>query len=213
MLRDFQPVARLTEAPSILAVHPSLPVHSVKDLIALASSKPGELNYASAGSGTSTHLAAALFEHLAGIKLVHVAYKGGGPAVRAVIAGEVPITFATAASVSPHLKSGKLRGLAVTGSKRAAALPDLPTIAEAGLPGYEMTNWLGMFAPTGTPNAVVEKLSSAVIRAVRLPKVSKGFRARGAESSPLGTEEFTAFVKIEIEKWAKIVKATGMTAK
>ncbi len=211
VLRDFQPVARLSEAPSILAVHPSLPVHSVKDLIELARTKPGQINYGSAGAGTSTHLAAVLLEHLARIKFVHVAYKGGGPMIIAVLSGEVPVTFGTAASVSPHIKSGKLRGLAVTGSQRAATLPDLPTIAESGLPEYAMDNWLGIFAPAGTPRAVVEKLSNEAVRIVRLPEVVKGFRARGAESSPLGSDEFAAFVKTELEKWAKVVKATGMT--
>lgn len=211
VLRDFQPVARLSEAPSILAVHPSLPVHSVKDLIELARSKPGQINYASAGAGTSTHLAAALLEYLARIKFVHVAYKGGGPMIIAVLSGEVPVTFGTASSVSPHVKSGKLRGLAVTGTQRAAALPDLPTIAESGVPEYAMDNWLGIFAPAGTPRAVVEKLSSEATRIVRLPEIIEGSRARGVESSPLGSEEFAGFVKRELEKWAKMVAATGMT--
>ena len=212
VLRDFQPVARLVEAPSILAVHPSLPVRSVKDLIALARSKPKQINYASAGAGTSTHLAAVLLEHLAGVEFVHVPFKGGGPMIISVVAGEVPVTFGTAASVSPHVKSGKLRALAVTGSERSALFPDLPTIAETGLPGYAMENWLGIFAPAGTPRTVVDKLSSEAIRVVRLPEVSKGLQARGAEPSPLGPDEFTAFVKKEVEKWAKVVESTGMTA-
>jgi len=212
VLRDFQPVARLADAPSILAVHPSLPVRSVKDLIALARSKPGQIMYASAGAGTSTHLAAALFEHLARVKLVHVPYKGGGPAMISVVAGEVPVTFGTAASVSPHTRSGRLRGLGVTGGKRSALLPELPTIAESGLPGYEMLNWLGMFAPAGTPRAVVEKLSNELVRIVRIPEVSAALQASGAEPSPLGPDEFAAFVKSEVEKWAKVVAATGMTA-
>ncbi len=212
VLRDFQPVARLSDAPNILAVHPSLPVHSVKDLIALARAHPGEITYASAGAGTSTHLAAVLFEHLAQVKLVHIAYKGGGPAMIDVVAGQVPVTFATAASVSPHTKSGRLRGLAITGGRRSALLPDLPTIAESGLPGYEMLNWLGLFAPAGTPRAVVERLSAEVIRIVRLPEVSERLNAQGAEPAPLATEEFTAFVKSEIEKWSKVVAATRMTA-
>ena len=147
VLRDFQPIARLADAPSILAVHPSLPVRSVKELIALARAKPGQIMYASAGSGTSTHLAAVLFEHLARVKLVHVPFKGGGPAIVALVAGEVPVTFGTAASVSPQTKSGRLRGLAVTSGQRSAVLPDLPTIAESGLPGYEMLNWLGCSRP------------------------------------------------------------------
>ena len=212
VLRDFQPVARLADAPSILAVHPSLPVRSVKDLIALARSRPGQLMYASAGAGTSTHLAAALFEHLAHVKFVHVPYKGGGPAMISVVAGEVPVTFGTAASVSPHTRSGRLRGLAVTGGQRSALLPELPAIAESGLPGYEMLNWLGMFAPAGTPRAVVERLSSELVRIVRMPEVSGTLQASGAEPSPLGPDEFAAFVKIEVEKWAKVVAATGMTA-
>jgi tripartite-type tricarboxylate transporter receptor subunit TctC len=210
VLRDFQPLARLADAPSILAVHPSLPVRSVKELIAFSSARPGQVMYASAGAGTSTHLAAALFEHLARIKLVHVPYKGGGPAIVDVLAGQVPVTFGTAASVSPHTKSGRLRGLAVTGGQRSAVLPDLPTIAESGLPGYEMLNWLGLFAPAGTPRAVVEKLGAEAFRVMRLPEVRERLNAQGAEPSPLETEAFVAFVKSEVEKWAKVVAATGM---
>ena len=212
VLRDFVPVARLADAPSILAVHPSLPVRSVKELIALARAQPGQVNYASAGSGTSTHLAAVLFEHLARVKMVHVPFKGGGPAIVALIAGEVPVTFGTAASVSPQTRSGRLRGLAVTSAKRSAVLPELPTIAESGLPGYEMLNWLGLFAPMGTPRAIVERLSGESLRIVRTPELVARFHAQGAEPSPLGADEFAAFVKSEIDKWAKVVAATGMTA-
>ena len=212
VLRDFQPIARLADAPSILAVHPSLPARLVKELIALARAKPGQINYASAGSGTSTHLAAVLFEHLARVKLVHVPFKGGGPAIVALLAGEVPVTFGTAASVSPQTKAGKLRALAVTAGKRSAVLPDLPTIAESGLPGYDMLNWLGMFAPAATPRALVERLSGEAARIVRLPEIIARFHAQGAEPSPLGADEFATFVKSEVEKWAKVVAATGMTA-
>jgi tripartite-type tricarboxylate transporter receptor subunit TctC len=209
-LKDFQPIARLADAPSILAVHPSLPVRSVKELLALARSRPGEIHYASAGSGTSTHLAAVLFEHLGRVKLVHVPFKGGGPAIVALLAGEVPVTFGTAASVSPHTKTGRLRGLAVTSGKRSAVLPDLPTIAETGLPGYEMLNWLGLFAPAGTPKAIVDRLSGETLRIVRLPEVTARFHAQGAEPAPLAAEAFAGFVKSEVEKWAKVVWATGM---
>ena len=212
VLRDFQPIARLADGPSILAVHPSLPARSVKELIGLARARPGEIMYASAGSGTSTHLAAVLFEHLARVKLVHIPYKGGGPAIIDVVAGQIPVTFGTSASVSPHTKSGRLRGLAVTGGQRSATLPDLPTIAEAGVPGYEMLNWLGLFAPTGTPRAIVDRLNTEVLRVVRLPEVRERLNAAGAEPSPLPTDEFAAFVKKEIEKWGKVVAATGMTA-
>ena len=210
VLRDFQPIVRLADAPSILAVHPSLPVKNVKDLIALARAKPGQLNYASAGSGTSTHLAAVLFEHLARVKMVHVPFKGGGPAMVALLAGEVPITFGTAASVSPQTKVGKLRGLAVTSGKRSAVLPDLPTIAESGVSGYEMLNWLGLFTPTGTPRPIVERLAAESLRILREPAIVQRFHAQGAEPSPLETAAFAAFVKSEIAKWAKVVAATGM---
>jgi len=212
VLRDFQPVARLADAPSILAVHPSLPVRNVKELVALARSKPAQINYASAGSGTSTHLAAVLFEHIGRVKMVHVPFKGGGPAIVALLAGEVPVTFGTAASVSPHTKTGRLRGLAVTSGKRSAVLPDLPTVAEGGLAGYEMLNWLGLFAPAGTPRTVVDRLAAEALRILRVPEVIQRFHAQGAEPSPLGTEEFAAFVKSEVEKWGKVVAATGMTA-
>jgi tripartite-type tricarboxylate transporter receptor subunit TctC len=212
VLRDFQPIARLSDAPSILAVHPSLPVRSVKELIAVARAKPGQINYASAGAGTSTHLAAVLFEHMARVKLVHVPYKGGGPALVAVVAGEVPLTFGTAASVSPHTKSGRLKALAVTSGQRSAVLADIPTIAEAGLPGYEMLNWLGLFAPAGTPRAIVERLAGEATRIVRQPDVVARFHAQASEPSPLGTDDFAAFVKKEVEKWAGVVAATGMTA-
>ena len=212
VIKDFQPVARLSDAPNILAVHPSFPAKSVKELVTLAKARPGQIMYASAGAGTSTHIAAVLFEYLGHLKLVHIPYKGGGPAIIDVVAGQVPVTFATAASVSPQTKSGRLRGLGITGSQRSALLPDLPTIAEAGLPGYEMINWLGLFAPAGTPRAVVEKLSGEAIRIVRLPEVSEKLNAQGAEPSPLNTDEFTPFVKREVDKWARVVTLTGMTA-
>ena len=212
VLRDFQPVARLSDSPNILAVHPTLPVRSVGELIALARARPGQLMYASAGAGTSTHIAAVLLEFLAHIKLVHVPYKGGGPAIVDVVAGQVPVTFGTAASVSPHTRTGRLRGLAITGRQRSTLLPDLPTIAESGLPGYEMLNWLGLFAPAATPRAVVDRLGNEAIRIVRLPEVRNRLNAQGAEPSPLGTDEFAPFVKSEVEKWAKVVTATGMTA-
>lgn len=212
VLRDFQPVARLADGPSIVAVHPSLPAKSVKELVALGKAKPGQINYASAGAGTSTHLAAVLFEHLAGVKFVHVPFKGGGQSIVALLSGEIPVTFGTAASVSPHTKSGRLRGLAVTGSKRSAVLPELPTVAESGVPGYEMMNWLGFFAPAGTPLGVVDRLGAEALRAVRTPDVAAKFHAQGAEPAPLAREEFTAFVKSEVDKWAKVVAATGMTA-
>lgn len=210
-LRDFQPIARLSDAPNVLAVHPSVPARTVKDLIALARARPEQITYASSGAGTSTHLAAALFEHLAQVKMVHIAYKGGAPAVIDVAAGQVSSTFATAASVVPHINTGRLRGLAVTGSERTALI-DLPTIAESGLPGYAMINWLGLFAPVGTPRAVTDRLATEAVRIVRLPEVREKLNALGAEPAPLTGDEFSAFVKSEIQKWAKVVAAAHMTA-
>ena len=211
VLRDFQPVTRLADAPSILAVHPSLPVKNVKELIALARAQPNKILYASAGSGTSTHLAAALFVNLAGIQLVHVPYKGGGAAIVDVLAGQVPITFGTAATVSPYTKSGRLRGLGVTGGKRSAALPELPTVAEGGVPGYEMLNWLGVFAPVNIPRDIVDRLNGELLRILRTQDVREKLNAAGAEPAALATGEFFAFVKSEVGKWGKVVTATGMT--
>ncbi len=211
VVRDFQPIARLSDAPNILAVHPSFPAKSVKELIAMAKAQPGKILYASAGAGTSTHIAAVLFEYLAKVKLVHVPYKGGGPAMVDVVAGQVPVTFATAASVSPHTKSGRLRGLGITGSQRSTLLPDLPTIAEAGLPGYEMINWLGLFAPAGTPRSIVDRVAAESLRIVQTSDVRERFNVQGAEPAPLSTDQFTVFVRHEVEKWSKVVAATGMT--
>ncbi len=212
VLRDFQPVTRLTDAPSILAVHPSLPVKSAKELIVLARAQPKKILYASAGSGTSTHLAAVLFESLAGIQLVHVPYKGGGPMIVDVVAGQVPVTFGTAATVSPHARSGRLRGLGVTGSTRSATLPGLPTIAESGAPGYEMLNWLGLFVPANTPRAIVERLNTETLRILGTADVRERLNAAGAEPAAMATGEFSAFVKSEVEKWGKVVATTGMSA-
>lgn len=212
VLRDFAPVARLSDAPNVLAVHPSLPAKGVRELVALAKARPGQIAYASSGAGTSTHLAAVLFETLAGVALLHVAYKGGGPAMIDVVAGEVPLTFGTAASVTPHAKSGRLRALAVTGATRSTLMPGVPTVAEGGLPGYAMLNWLGLFAPAGTPRPVVERLAAELTRSVRLPEVRERLNAQGAEPAPLAADEFAAFVRSEIAQWAKVVAATRMSA-
>ena len=212
IVRDFQPIARLSDSTNILAVHPSLPARSTRELLALARAQPGQILYASAGAGTSTHIAAVLLEFLGKIKLVHIPYKGGGPALVDVVAGQVPVTFGTAASVSPHTKTGRLRGLAITSSQRSMLLPELPTIAESGLPGYEMLNWAGLFAPAGTPRPVIDRLAAESLRIVRLPEFRDRLNAQGAEPSPLATDAFAAFVKSEVDKWAKVVTATGMTA-
>jgi tripartite-type tricarboxylate transporter receptor subunit TctC len=209
---DFSPVTRLADAPSILAVHPSLPVKNVLGLIRLARERPKQILYASAGSGTSTHLAAVLFENLAGIQLVHVPYKGGGPAIVDVLSGQVPVTFGTAASVSAHTKNNQLRALAVTAGQRSMVLPDLPTMAESGLPGYEMLNWLGLFAPAHTSQAIIERLNQEAMRVLRLSEVRERLNAAGAEPSALETKAFVLFAQQEVLKWSKVVSNTRMSA-
>ena len=211
-VKSFQPISLVGSSPLIVAVPVSSPITSIAALIAAAKAKAGELSYPSAGTGNATHLGGELFAAMAGIKLLHVPYKGSAPGITDLIAGRMSVVFSMSASVLPHVKSGKLRALATTGAKRSAVLPDLPTIAEAGLPGYEMLNWLGLFAPAGTPRTVVEKLSAEAVRIMSPPEARGRLHARGAEPSPLGAEEFTAFVKSEVEKWAKVVAATSMIA-
>jgi len=212
IIRDFQPIARLSDSPVVLAVHPSLRVGTVKELIVLARARPGEINSAHAGTGSTPHLAAVLFEHIAKVKFVHIPYKGGGPASVAAVVGEVPVLFGTAAAVLPHLRTGRLHGLAVTGAQRTSLVPNLPTMAEGGLPGYEMINWMGMFAPAGTPKFIVDKIGQELLKIMKTPEIIKQLQIQGAEPSLLGTEEFTIFVKNEIQKWAKMVAVTGMKA-
>ncbi|HWI13434.1 MAG TPA: tripartite tricarboxylate transporter substrate binding protein [Burkholderiales bacterium] len=212
LVRDFSPVTLLATTPHLLAVHPSLPVRSVKDLIALAKARPGQLVYSSAGSGTPTHLAGELFDHMAGVKMTHVPYKGGGPSVIALVGGEVTASFATMPSVLPHMKSGKLRGVAVTTAQRSTSAPDLPTIAESGLPGFEMGSWYGLMAPAGTPAAVVGQLNAEAIKVLRLPDVKQRLDLSGFEALTSTPEEYAAYTRAEIDKWAKIVKASGARA-
>jgi len=212
LVRDFSPVTLLATTPHLLAVHPSLPVWSVKDLIALAKARPGQLVYSSAGSGTPTHLAGELFDHMAGVKMTHVPYKGGGPSVIALVGGEVTASFATMPSVLSHVKSGKLRGVAVTTAQRSASAPDLATVAESGLPGFEMGSWYGLMAPAATPAAIVGQLNAEAIKVLRLPDVKQRLDSAGFEALTGAPEEYAAYTRAEIDNWAKIVKASGARA-
>ena len=206
--RDFAPVTQITSVPNILVVNPSIAAHTVRELIALAKAKPGQLNYASAGSGTSPHLAAELFKTMAGVEMTHIPYKGIPPAVTDVIAGRVTMLMTTTISAAPHVKSGRLRALAITSPKRLAAMPDVPAIGET-VPGYEADAFQGMVAPAGVPKVIVRQLADDIAAIVRLPDIRERITADGAE--PIGStpEAFGAFLKKEMLKWAKVVKESG----
>ncbi len=211
VVKDFAPVTLLTQGPLVLVATPGLPANSVRELIALAKAKPDTLNFASSGNGQSTHLSGELFNAMAGIKLAHVPYKGSAPALTDVIGGQVPLMFDTMLSAMPFVKAGKLKALAVTSPLRSPAAPDLPTVAESGLPGYSVFAWNGLLAPAGTPPAVIARLSEELKRAMQLPQVKEKFSAQGFAASWDTPEAFGGFLKGEVDKWARTVKASGAT--
>ncbi len=208
-LRDFVPVTLGASLPNILVVHPALPVKSVRELIALAKARPGQLNYSSAGSGTSPHLSMELFRLMAGITLTHVPYKGTGPATVDLVAGQVQLSMPNVLTALPQIKGGKLRGLGVTSAKRATGLPDIPAIAET-LPGYEAIQWYGLLAPAGTPREIVNKVQAETARILVLPEVKARLAADGADAVGNRPEEFAAYIRTEIAKWGKVAKAGGI---
>jgi tripartite-type tricarboxylate transporter receptor subunit TctC len=209
-IRDFAPITRLAALPHILVVHPTLPVKNVKELVALAKAKPGELNYASSGVATSTHLAAELFKHLTGTQMVQVPYKGGAPGIVGLVSGEVQLYFATISTALPHVKSGKIRALAVTSAKRSVVAPEYPTIAEAGVRGYEHASWVGMLAPAKTPSAIVNTLNAEAVKAVSRDDVKNALLKDGLETVGDSPQQFAAVIKAEVAKWMKVVKAAGI---
>jgi tripartite-type tricarboxylate transporter receptor subunit TctC len=211
-LKDLAPVSLLASNPSVLVVHPSFPPRTVKELVEFLKAHPGEINYASSGNGSPPHMMTELFKLMTGTKINHVPYKGGGPATIAVVAGEVPIYILNPSQAAPHIKSGRVRPLGVTSEKRDPAFPDIPTIAEAGVPGYAMTNWYGLFVPAGTPRPVVNKIQGEVVRILNLAVVKERLAAEGATVVGSTPEQFTAFLKEEIAKDARVVKASGLTA-
>ena len=210
--RDFAPVMLIADAPNVLVVHPSVPVTSLADLIEFARAHPGKLNYASSGIGTSTHLCGELFKAMTGVELQHVPYKGGGPAVADLLGGQVELMFATLPTVLEHVRAGKLRALGVTGGQRFSGAPELPTIAEAGLAGYEVSGWSGMFAPAKTPRAAIERLATESAKILADPALKERFVAQGAEAAVKMPDEFAAFVDAELRKWRKVAQASGMAA-
>ena len=211
-LRDFAPITLIASGPGLLVVHPSVPAKSVKELIALGKSKPGQLNYASAGNGTPPHLAAELFKAMAGVDFVHVPYKGNVPAFADLISGAVSLSFPTITSGLPQVRAGKLRALGVTSKQRSAVVPEVPTIAESGLPGYEASTWYGMLAPAATPAPIVAKLNRQMIDVLKLPDVREKLLAQGLEPVGNTPAEFTSIIATELVKWGKVVAAAGMKA-
>jgi tripartite-type tricarboxylate transporter receptor subunit TctC len=209
--KDLVPVSQVTVVTMVLSLHPSVPARSVKQLVVLAKARPGELNFGSAGNASANHLATAKFMYMSGAKLTHVPYQGGGPAVISLLSGETSILFATIPSAIQHIQSGRLRGLAVSRAQRNPALPDVPTVAEAGVPGYEAIEWNGVMVPAGTPPAVVRRIHQALSKVLAAPAMKERIVGVGAEVVGSSPEEFTAFIKSEFSAWAKVIKETGIT--
>jgi len=208
-LRDFAPISLVSIGPFLLITHPSLPVKTVKELVALAKSEPGKLNYASAGNGAANHLAMELFKSMAGINITHVPYKGAPQAVTDLIGGSVNLMFNSIPPVLQHIKSGRLKLLGVSSAKRSPQLPDVPTVSEAGVPGYESITWFGLLAPAKTPKPIVARLNEALVKVVRAPELKSQLEIQGYDPVGSSATEFSAFIRAESEKYAKVVKLSG----
>ena len=209
-IKDFAPITQAVDSTNILSLHPSVPAGSVKELIALAKTKP--LNFGSSGVGGTGHLAGELFNTMAGVKMTHVPYKGGGPAMIDLVGGQVQLVFATAASAVPQIKGGRIKGIAVTTAKRSALMPNLPTISEAGLPGFDANNWYGVLAPAKTPRPIINRLNAEITKVLNMPDVKNFLFNQGLDPAPGTPEKFGAYIKSETAKWAKVVKASGAKA-
>ena len=209
-VRDFAPIIQAVDSTNILSLHPSVPAANVKELIALAKTKP--LNYGSSGVGGTGHLAGELFNSMAGTEMTHIPYKGGGPAMIDLVGGQVQLVFATAASAVPQIKAGKIKGIAVTTIKRSALMPNIPTIAESGLPGFDANNWYGLLAPAKTPRPLIMRLNAEVTKVLAMPDVKDFLFNQGLDPAPGTPEQFGAYIKSEITKWAKVVKDSGARA-
>jgi tripartite-type tricarboxylate transporter receptor subunit TctC len=212
-INDFAFITLLAKAPNLLSVHPSFPPRTVKELIALSKKQPGEVNYGSSGIGTSVHLSAELFQHMAGVKWTHVAYRGGGPGLVALLSGEVSLYFGNLPTMIRQVRAGKLRGIAVSSLKRSSAAPEYPTIAESGVPGYEVETWWGIAAPARTPPDILDRLHKEIVRALRSPAVSKRLAELGAETVGNSPALYAAYIRDEIAKWGKVIKAAGIKAR
>ena len=208
--RDFAPLGLVAKVPNVLVVHPSQPYKTVKELIAYAKANPGKVTYASAGNGTSIHLAGALFEQMAQVDMVHVPYKGSAPAIADLLAGQTSCSFDNLPSALPHIKSGALRAIAVTGSARFPSLPQLPTIAESGLPGYDATSWFGLWAPAATPSELVARLNAEINQILNQAEVRQQMLEQGAEAAPGTPQQFSSFIQAEAAKWSKVVQTANV---
>jgi len=211
-LRDFVPVAYVASAPFLLVVHPSVTANSVAELIAYIKAKPGGLNYGSSGVGGGAHLAGEIFKTSAGVQLTHIPYKGAAPAMADLLGGQVPMVFDPIPTAITQVRSGRIKALAITSAKRSALMPELPTVAESGLPGFDVSAWFGLYAPVATPKDIVAKLNADVNRVLQLPEVKEKFAGLGAESMPMGTDQFALHLRAEIAKFAKAIRDSGATA-
>ena len=211
-IKDFAPITLTVGTPYVLTVHPSLPVTTLKQLIAFAKARPGQLNYASAGNGSTHHLSGELLKSMAGVEIVHVPYKGGPPATAAVLGGEMSMHFSSVSALQSHIKSGKLKALGVTTATRSSVLPEIPTMSEAGLPGFEMLSWFGLLAPATTPRAIINRLNAETLKALSAPDIKSAVAAQGSEVMSGTPEQFADYIKSEIARIGKIAKAAGIRA-
>ena len=209
-IKDFAFITLVAESQNLLLVHPSLPVNSVKALIAISKKRRGDINYGTAGIGTTAHLSAELFQYMTGVKWVHVPYRGSGPGLVALLAGEVSLYFANMPAATPHVRAGKLRPIATSGPKRTPTAPGIPTVAESGVPGFAVTSWFGVAAPARTPRTIVDRLNSEIVRALNTPDLQERLQGMGADPVGNTPEQYTAFVQNEITKWSKVIKAAGI---
>jgi tripartite-type tricarboxylate transporter receptor subunit TctC len=209
-VRDFAFITLIAEAPNLVVVHPSLPARNIRELIAVSKSRPGQINYGSSGTGTTVHLSAELFQHMTGVKWVHIPYKGGGPAVIELMAGQTQVYFGNLPTVIGATRAGKLRPLAVTSSKRSAAAPEIPTVAESGVPGFDVTAWYGVSVPAKTPRPIIDRLNAEFVNAIKSPDLRERLVKAGADPVGNTPEQYTAFVQNEITKWDKVIKAAGI---
>ena len=210
--KDFAPISMLVINPQILVMHPALAASNVRELVALAKSKPGQLNFASSGTGTATHLGLELFKAATGINVVHVPYKGGAPALTDLIAGQVQLLFISIPSVMPQVKAGRLKALAVSSARRSLSAPEVPTVAESGYPGFEYVNWNALFAPAATPRAIISKLNTEVVKIMRDPDLAQKLVSQGAEPAPGTPEQLAQYMRVDFDRWRKVIRAAGITA-
>lgn len=209
-IADFAPITQAVTAPNVLVVHPGVAANSVKELLALARAKPGALHYSSFGGGSSSHLVGEMFKHMAGVSLTHVPYKGGGPALLAVLGGEVQLTFANLSAAMPHIKTGKVRVLGVTALSRSPALPDAPTVAESGVPGFQATAWVGFVAPAKTPAALIARVHADILAALAVPALKSQLAVQGLEIVGSSPKEFAAHIRDDIARWTRVIRAAGI---